>query len=75
MFHRVNRVELIDHSEHGEGRVYVKWLKGKKVRVISSLQDGGKTLKIFISDDSSDKSVEQPIELAESADVNYGGTN
>lgn len=47
---KVTRVEIIDGTiplEKGGGRCYVKWEKGIKVEL--SLQDGEKTLKIFIS--------------------------
>ena len=48
---KVTRVEVIDHStEIGSGqfgRVYVKWDDG--IVVEESLQDEGRTLKIFIS--------------------------
>jgi hypothetical protein len=40
----INRVEIITHDE---GRVYVNWEKDNKI--VTSLQDGGKTLKIFIN--------------------------
>lgn len=47
---KVNRVEIIDHTdgpEDSRGRVYVKWEKQLKVEV--QLQDNEKTLKIFIT--------------------------
>jgi hypothetical protein len=40
---KVNRVEVIDQ----EGRSYVNWKLTNKVEI--SLQDDGKTLKVFIS--------------------------
>ena len=40
----INRVEIITHDE---GRVYVNWEKDNKI--VTSLQDGRKTLKIFIN--------------------------
>ena len=46
---KVNRVEVIDHTksvEKGGGRAYVFWEDGAKVEL--SLQDEGRTLKIFI---------------------------
>ena len=49
---KVNRIELIDHTKGGEGRVYVKW-KDKPFRnleVEMDIQDNGRTLKIFIKD-------------------------
>lgn len=45
----VTRVEVIDHTkpvDEGGGRCYVKWEKDIKVEV--SLQDDGRTMKIFI---------------------------
>lgn len=41
----VTRVEVIDEN----GRSYVNWNKSNKTQLM--LQDGGKTLKIFISND------------------------
>lgn len=40
---KVNRVEVIDQN----GRSYVNWKPTNKTEI--SLQDGGKTLKVFIS--------------------------
>lgn len=41
----VNRIEVINHSKRGEGREYVK----RNVSIDEfSLQDDGKTLKIFL---------------------------
>jgi hypothetical protein len=40
---KVNRVEVIDQN----GRSYVNWKQNNKTEI--SLQDGGKTLKVFIS--------------------------
>jgi len=40
---KVNRVEVIDQN----GRSYVNWEQNNKTEI--SLQDGGKTLKVFIS--------------------------
>jgi len=48
---KVNRIELIDHTndvEDGGGRVFVKWEKESFI-VETSLQDNKKTLKIFIN--------------------------
>lgn len=44
----VNRIELIDHTLTGEGREFSKW-EGKPFVVEYSLQDDGRTLKIFLS--------------------------
>ena len=42
-YKEVNRVEVIDEN----GRSYVNWKKDNKIEL--SLQDDGKTLKIFIT--------------------------
>lgn len=47
---KVNRIEVIDHTksfEQGGGRAYVFWEDGVNVEL--SLQDDGRTLKVFIS--------------------------
>lgn len=44
----VSRVEIIDHRSGGDGRVYV--LPPGQHRVEFSIQDDGRTLKIFVSD-------------------------
>lgn len=47
---KVNRVEVIDHTRpytEGGGRAYVFKQNGVKVEL--SLQDEGRTLKVFIS--------------------------
>lgn len=47
---KVNRVEVIDHTkslEEGGGRAYVFWEDSAKVEL--SLQDEGRTLKVFIA--------------------------
>lgn len=41
---KLSRIEVIDHSVNGEGRVYSKW----DVSVSLSVQDDGKTLKVFV---------------------------
>ena len=44
-YKNVNRIEVINHSGAGEGREYVK----KRISIDEfSLQDDGKTLKIFL---------------------------
>lgn len=48
----VNRVEVIDHTTDGEGRVFVKWEEALDVTL--DLQDEGKTLKVFIRDKEND---------------------
>lgn len=48
---KVTRVEVIDHTRdvfHGGGRAYFFMKEGIKVEF--SLQDDGRTLKLFISD-------------------------
>jgi hypothetical protein len=56
----VNRIEVIDHTlpedgslvidpTTGRGRVYVKWVKAP-FRVECDIQDDGRTLKIFLSE-------------------------
>ncbi len=47
---KINRVEIIDHTEEGDSRAYVKW--GDNIQVEPQLQDDGKTLKIFIDEKS-----------------------
>jgi hypothetical protein len=42
----VNRFEVIDHSKDLKGRFYVK----RDCSVELSLQDGNKTLKVFVND-------------------------
>lgn len=49
----VNRVEIVDHTaskpnDDNRGRVYVKW--EDKLDVQLSLQDSGRTLKVFIAE-------------------------
>lgn len=44
----VSRVEVIDHSKDGQGRVFVKWRTG--IRVSVDRQDSGRTLKVFIDE-------------------------
>ena len=47
----VTRLEIIDHTrplEEGGGRTVIFWDDNKNIEL--SLQDGGKTLKIFIED-------------------------
>jgi len=49
-YKKVNRVEVIDHTkdlEDGGGRVYGFW--EKEAKVMTSLQDKGRTLKIIIT--------------------------
>lgn len=45
---KVNRFEVIDHRENGEGRIVV--LRGNNIKVETSLQDNDRTLKVFITD-------------------------
>ena len=45
---KVNRFELIDHTQDGKGRVYVKY--ANNIMVKTDLQDSNRTLKIFVTD-------------------------
>lgn len=45
----VNRVEVIDHTKTGKGRDFVKW-EDFDFEVGFDQQDGGRTLKIFLSE-------------------------
>ena len=45
---KVTRVEVVNHRSDGEGREYVNWHEDNVVTY--DLQDGGKTLKVFIVD-------------------------
>lgn len=45
---KVSRIEIIDHTPTGTGRDYVKWEDQLDVKL--SLQDDGRTLKVFISE-------------------------
>jgi len=45
----VNRFEVMDHTTGGQGRVYTKWILQDFV-VEFSLQDEGRTLKVFLTD-------------------------
>lgn len=45
---KVNRVEVINHTQKGTGREYTFWEKNATVEV--HMQDDGRTMKIFISD-------------------------
>jgi hypothetical protein len=45
-FPEVSRFEVIDHSSKKRGRIVVEY--GVEVEV--SLQDGGKTMKVFLTD-------------------------
>lgn len=49
---QVSRFEIIDHTENGEGRVFVKYSNNMKIQ--TSLQDEDRTLKIFIGDKPKD---------------------
>ena len=51
----INRLEVIDHTESGAGRDYVKHLSDKHT-IEYSLQDDNHTLKIFISGKPGDNS-------------------
>lgn len=54
----VNRFEVIDHtsSNGGDHRPLIKWLKENiKFGVSYSVQDDGRTLKIFLMDEEDTK--------------------
>lgn len=44
----ITRVELIDHTEKGAGREFVRYYD-RPVSVETDIQDEGRTVKIFIS--------------------------
>lgn len=48
--HKVTRVEVIDHTDEGKGREFVKYCKPGDVEV--SVQDDGRTIKVFITNKS-----------------------
>lgn len=57
---KVTRIEVIDHTRDNGGRVYTYWdqydaddLKNPKVEI--SIQDNGRTLKVFISKNEDNK--------------------
>lgn len=45
---KVTRIEIIDHTKDGEGRVFVKWQDNLNVTL--DFQDSGRTLKVFLTD-------------------------
>lgn len=47
---KVSRFEIIDHTENGEGRVFVKYKDN--MRISTSTQDQERTLKVFLTDTS-----------------------
>lgn len=50
---QVNRVEVIDHTAGGEGRVFTKWTEGE-FEFETVIQDEGRTLKIFLKEPEND---------------------
>lgn len=46
---KITRVEIIDHTEKGVGREFVRYYD-RPVDIKQSIQDEGRTLKIFISE-------------------------
>lgn len=46
---KITRVELIDHTAKGEGREFVRYYD-RPVDIQTSVQDQGRTLKIFVSE-------------------------
>lgn len=49
----VNRVEVIDHTNSHSGRVFTKWEEGR-FGYYCDIQDGGRTLKVFLLDTHAD---------------------
>lgn len=45
---KATRIEVIDHTPNGEGRVFVKYFNN--MAIDTSFQDNERTLKIFIRD-------------------------
>lgn len=45
----VTRVELIDHTEKGQGREFVRYYD-RPVDIQTDIQDEGRTVKIFVSE-------------------------
>ena len=45
----ITRVEVIDHTAKGQGREFVRYYD-RPVDIQSSVQDEGRTLKIFVSE-------------------------
>lgn len=45
----VTRVELIDHTEKGQGREFVRYYD-RPVVIQTDIQDEGRTVKIFVSE-------------------------
>jgi len=56
---KISRIEVIDHSGLGNnfGRVYTEWFQGP-VSVQFDLQDGGRTLKLFLDNISETPSLD-----------------
>lgn len=46
---KITRVELIDHTEKGGGREFVRYYD-RPVNIQTDTQDAGRTLKIFVSE-------------------------
>ena len=46
--YKINRLEIIDHTEQGRGRAFTKWEDVPFLAEVE-LQDGEKTLKIFLT--------------------------
>lgn len=49
----ITRVEVIDHTDNGSGREYIKREELPFI-VTLSIQDDGRTLKIFLKENSND---------------------
>lgn len=57
---KLNRIEVINHSKGGEGREYVLWRDD--IEISTDLQDGGRTLKVFVRDRNPEAPEEETIE-------------
>lgn len=54
---KINRVEIINHSKYGNGRDYVIWEDDIEAEI--SMQDDGKTLKVFIKNSPKQEEVKE----------------
>lgn len=69
---KVNRLEVIDHTSTGKGRDYVKW-EDSNFAVTLQLQDGNRTLKMFLYDDIADEITKQRRQYREWTPKEYQG--
>ena len=49
---KVTRFEVINHTSTGEGRAYIKY---GNLEIEFSIQDEGRTLKVFITENEDDE--------------------